>query len=73
MNAHLEFNERFLNKSKELINKDPVKENEKLYKVAEETVKAMAIAPDLNEAKAAIKDGKWTTTLLLNAVDSISD
>ena len=33
----------------------------------------MAIAPDLNEAKAAIKDSKWTTTLLLNAVDSISD
>jgi len=44
---HLELAERFLTEGRGLIDKDPVQASEKLYKAAEEAVKAIAIALDL--------------------------
>lgn len=41
-----------------LINKDPVQASEKLYKAAEETVKALAIKLNLDEAGEA-EEAKW--------------
>jgi hypothetical protein len=70
---HLELAERFLAEGKELIDKDPVQASEKLYKAAEETVKAIATALDLDEAKKALERGRWTLSLLDDAVYAISE
>jgi hypothetical protein len=64
---HLELVERFLVDGKEL----PVQASEKLYNVAEEAVKAIAIALKLPEASEAAKRGRWTTGLLEDAVMNI--
>ena len=71
--AYLELAERFLNEGKELVNKDPVQASEKLYKAAEEAVKAIAVALNLEEARRAGEINRWTTQLLFDAVDSASD
>ena len=71
--AHLELAEKFLNEGRELIDKDPVQASEKLYKAAEEAVKAMAVALNLEEAKRAGEVGRWTTQLLFDAVYNASD
>ena len=41
--AHLELAEKFLSEGVGLIDKDPAQASEKLYKAAEEAVKALAI------------------------------
>ncbi|GAB6947656.1 PaREP1 family protein [Vulcanisaeta sp. JCM 16161] len=71
--AHLELAEKFLNEGEALIDRDPVQASEKLYKAAEEAIKAMAVALGLDEAKTAELQGRWTATLLFDAVDSISE
>ena len=71
--AHLELAKKFLNDGRELIDKDPIQASEKLYKAAEEAVKAIAIALNLDEAKRALEQGRWTTQLLFDAVYSASD
>ncbi|WP_054854454.1 PaREP1 family protein [Vulcanisaeta distributa] len=73
LEVHLELAERFLREGVELVSKDPVQASEKLYKAAEEAVKAMAIALGLDEARTASEQGRWTAALLFRAVDSISD
>jgi hypothetical protein len=70
--AHLELAEKFLRDSEALIDKDPVQASEKLYKAAEEAIKAMAVALGLDEAKTAETQDRWTAQLLFDAVDSIS-
>ncbi len=70
---HLELAERFLVEGRELINKDPVQASEKLYKVAEEAVKAIAAALDLDEARKTLERGRWTPSLLDDAVYAISE
>ncbi|ABW02372.1 PaREP1 family protein [Caldivirga maquilingensis] len=70
--AHLELAIKFLNEGKDLIDKDPIQASEKLYKAAEEAIKAIAVALNLDEAKNAEMQGRWTTVLLFDAVDSIS-
>ena len=70
--AHLELAERFLNEGRELVEKDPVQASEKLYKAAEEAVKALATALGLGEAERAGEYGRWTAQLLFQAVDSAS-
>jgi hypothetical protein len=67
----LELAEKFLSEGRELIDKDPVQASEKLYKVAEEAVKIIAIALKLPEADEAAKRGRWTTGLLEDAVINI--
>ncbi|MEM0484667.1 MAG: PaREP1 family protein [Pyrobaculum sp.] len=70
--AHLELAMRFLSEGKALVDKDPVQASEKLYKAAEEAVKAIAIAAGLDEAERAEEQGRWTVTLLFTAVDKIA-
>ncbi|MGC9118695.1 MAG: PaREP1 family protein [Thermoproteus sp.] len=70
--AHLELAERFLNEGRELVEKDPVQASEKLYKVAEEAVKALATALGLEEAERAKEYGRWNAQMLFQAVDSAS-
>ena len=70
--AHLELAERFLREGVELIDRDPVQASEKLYKAAEEAIKAIAIALNLDEARIAGDQGRWATTLLFDAVESVS-
>ena len=69
----LELAERFLAEGRELIDKDPVQASEKLYKAAEEAVKALAIALNLDEAEKALEKGRWTVSLLDDAVYAISE
>lgn len=70
---HLELAERFLAEGRELIDKDPVQASEKLYKAAEEAVKALATALDLDEARKALEKGRWTVSLLNDAIYAISE
>ena len=41
-----------------------VQSSEKLYKAVEEGVKALAIAKNLDEAREAMEQGRWSTKLL---------
>lgn len=53
--------------------KDSVQASEKLYKAAEETVKALAQRVNLSEWSEATQKGRWTTALLFNAVKALSE
>jgi ATP:corrinoid adenosyltransferase len=70
---HLELAERFLAEGEKLVDKDPVQASEKLYEAAEEAVKAIATALDLDEAKKALEKGRWELSLLDDAVYAISE
>ncbi|BDR92808.1 PaREP1 family protein [Vulcanisaeta souniana] len=71
--AHLELAEKFLNEGRDLIDRDPVQASEKLYKAAEEAIKAIAITLGLDEARRASEIGRWTAQLLFDAVDDVAD
>jgi hypothetical protein len=70
--AHLELAKRFLAEGAALAEGDPVQASEKLYKAAEEAVKALAVALGLEEAQKAEEQGRWTAALLFTAVDKIA-
>jgi AraC-like DNA-binding protein len=71
--ARLELAERYLAEGKELVDRDPVQASEKLYKVAEECVKALAIHYNLEDILGNVeKRGRWTVTDLEKAVKEIS-
>ncbi|AEA12535.1 PaREP1 domain containing protein [Thermoproteus uzoniensis 768-20] len=70
--AHVELAERFLAEGRGLVDRDPVQASEKLYRAAEEAVKALATALGLGEAERAREYGRWTAQLLFQAVDSAS-
>jgi hypothetical protein len=70
---YLELAERFLSEGRGLIDRDPVQASEKLYKAAEEAVKALATALNLDEAEKALEKGRWTVSLLNDAVYTISE
>jgi hypothetical protein len=72
ISKHLEFVEKFLVEGRELIDKDLVQVSEKLYKVAEEVVKVLVIALNLEEARKAIEKSRWGAELLFDVVDTIS-
>ena len=64
---------RFLEEGKGLVDKDPVQASEKLYKAAEETVKALTIYFNLvNIIKSVDESGRWTVTDLERAALEIS-
>ncbi|GAB6947061.1 PaREP1 family protein [Vulcanisaeta sp. JCM 16161] len=71
--AHLELAEKSLNEGESLIDRDPEQASEKLYKAAEEAIKALAITLGLDEAKKASEIGRWTAQLLFDAVDNTTD
>jgi hypothetical protein len=55
---HVEIAEKFLAEGRELIDKDPVQASEKLYKAAEEAVKALAKIFNLPQVDEAEKIGR---------------
>ncbi len=50
-----------------------IQASEKLYKAIEETIKALAIAKNLEEAKIALDKGRWTVSLLDKAARKLGD
>ncbi len=70
---HLELALRMFKEAKECIEKeDAVQASEKLYKTSEEALKAIAARFALREYEEAEKRGRWTTTLLFDAVRRLS-
>ena len=63
---------RLLNEAENYLAKgDSIQSSEKLYKVAEECIKALAECFNLEEVKAAEEEGRWTVTLLEKAVGKL--
>ncbi len=72
--VHVELATRFLEEGRMLIDKDPVQASEKLYKAAEECVKALTIHFKLEDVLSKVRDrGRWTVTELEKAVETISE
>ena len=70
---HLELAERFMSEGMELLRRgDTIQASEKLYKVAEECIKAMAEALNLEEVAKAREGGRWTLKLLDVAAKELS-
>jgi hypothetical protein len=71
---HLEFALKYLMEGKSLTDKDPAQASEKLYKVAEEVVKALTVHFNLSDIiKRVDERGRWTATELEKAVLRISE
>jgi len=68
---HVGLAEKFLAEGRELIDKDPVQASEKLYKAAEEAVKALAKLFNLPQVEEA-EIGRWRADLLYKAVTALS-
>jgi hypothetical protein len=69
---HLDLALRFLEEGKALVDKDPVQASEKLYKAAEEVVKALTICYNLSEVLDVVEErGRWTIAELEEAVELI--
>ena len=62
--AHMELAERHLEEGKALADRDPVQASEKLYKAAEEAVKALAICLGLDVVEKVEARGRWTAAEL---------
>jgi hypothetical protein len=72
--AHLELSHRYLDEGRALVNRDPIQASEKLYKAAEEAVKALAIFYNLQDVLAGVEEkGRWTVSDLEKAVEAISE
>lgn len=70
---HIALALRYLEEGRALMEKDPVQASEKLYKAAEEAVKALAVALDLEQARIAAKEGGWWTRLLNRAAEAVAE
>jgi hypothetical protein len=72
--AHLELSHRYLGEGRALVDKDPVQASGKLYKAAEEVVKALAIFYNLQDVLSGVEGkGRWTVSYLEKAVEAISE
>jgi len=70
---HLEYALKYLVEGKSLTDKDPVQASEKLYKAAEEVVKAFTVHFNLTDIIRRVDErGRWTATELEKAVLRIS-
>jgi hypothetical protein len=64
---------RYFEEGRSLADKDPVQASEKLYKAAEEAVKALAIRFNMEDILKIVDErGRWTVTELEKAVSRIS-
>ena len=70
---HLSLALRYLGEGRALIDRDPAQASEKLYEAAEEAVKALALALELEHAKAAAREGGWRARLLNRAAEAIAE
>jgi len=74
INLHAELAEKYLNEGKQLIEKDAVQACEKLYKAAEEVVKALTIYFGIRKILEHVKErGRWTVTDLSKAAHEIAN
>jgi hypothetical protein len=72
--VHLELSLRYLGEGRALVDKDPIQASEKLYKAAEEAVKALAIFYDLQDVLTGVEGrGRWVVSDLGKAVEAISE
>jgi hypothetical protein len=72
--SHLELAVRYLEEGRKLVDTDPAQASEKLYKAAEEAVKALTIHFNLKDILEDVeKSGTWSVEKLEKAVLSISD
>ena len=72
--SHLELAVRYLEEGRNLIDGDPVQASEKLYKAAEEAVKALATYFDLRDILEGVeRSGRWSAGKLGKAVLRISE
>jgi len=72
--SHLELAVRYLEEGRNLIDRDPVQASEKLYKAAEEAVKALAAYFDLKDILEDVeRSGRWSVEKLEKAVLRISE
>jgi hypothetical protein len=72
--SHLELSLKYLEEGRALIDKDPIQASEKLYKAAEEAVKALVIRFNLSKILTSIeRRGRWSFTELEEAVINISE
>ena len=72
--VHLELSHRYLGEGRALVGRDPVQASEKLYKAAEEAVKALAIFYDLQDILSRVEGrGRWVASDLEKAVEAISE
>ncbi|MCR6693141.1 MAG: PaREP1 family protein [archaeon YNP-LCB-003-016] len=70
---YLEYALKYLVEGKSLTDKDPVQASEKLYKAAEEVVKAFTVHFNLTDMIRRVDErGRWTATELEKAVLRIS-
>ncbi|GAB6946706.1 PaREP1 family protein [Vulcanisaeta sp. JCM 16161] len=73
MKARLELAMKYLDEGEALIDRDPAQASEKLYRAAEEVVKALAQYYDLKDVLSRVEGrGRWTVTDLEKAVLAIS-
>ena len=71
--VRLELAIKYLKEGKELIDKDTIQASEKLYKAAEECVKALAIHFNLEDILRRVKErGRWTISELDDVVRLIA-
>ncbi|MCC6021367.1 MAG: PaREP1 family protein [Thermoproteaceae archaeon] len=71
--AHVKLARRYFEEGRALADRNPVQASEKLYKAAEEAVKALAVRFQLAEVlKQAGERGRWTVTDLERAVSQIA-
>jgi len=71
--AHIEVAEHFLGEAKEYVEKgDPTQASEKLYKVAEECIKALAIKFNTPEVGDVEREGRWWTKLIAKVSRTLS-
>ena len=74
ISMRLELAEKYLREAEEYLAKsDTVQSSEKLYKAAEERIKAMAMALSLGEAEGARERGRWTLRLLDSAARRLAE
>jgi hypothetical protein len=72
--VHLELSLRYLGEGRALVGRDPIQASEKLYKAAEEAVKALAVFYNLQDVLAGVEEkGRWTVSYLEKAVEAISE
>jgi hypothetical protein len=72
--ARLELAGRYLEEGRRLIDNDPVQASEKLYKAAEECVKALAVHFNFDGILRKVEErGRWSVTELEKAVLRISE
>jgi hypothetical protein len=72
--SHLELSMKYLDEGRSLIDKDPIQASEKLYKAAEEVIKALTIYFNLSDIIEKVDERKrWTVTELDKASRMISE